>query len=135
MKKALWFGVTVVAVYACSEPVGQMLVDAGEMMQPDPGAQTTAQCDQTHTVTNVKGSRTEYLYAVVTVGNPRNVSVEQCWTESPTPSFPPNVRCNVIRFTWFDGNDGYIPCGSKSFDADGKLLGESPGPVSIKVYE
>lgn len=133
-KVGLVLGVVVVG-FACSEQAGQMLVDAGEMMQPDAGAQTLVQCDQTYTETRGDGSRVEHRYSIVTVGNPRNVKLETCWTESPTNSFPPNVRCQVAQFTWFDGNDAYIQCGNKSFDADGQVTGEQPDPASLTVYE
>ncbi len=47
MRKVILVAVAVVVVFACSEPVGQVLVDAGDMladagdmMQPDAGAQS-----------------------------------------------------------------------------------------------
>ena len=139
-KLVLVMGLVVVA-FACSEQAGQMLVDGGQMMMdagdamvPDAGAQTAAQCDQTHVQTG-EGFRIEYRYAVVTVGNPRNAIVEQCWSESLWTDMPPNVRCQVIQHARFDGNDIYIGCGSKSYDAEGALVNEQPGPASITVYE
>jgi hypothetical protein len=129
----------VVVGFACAEGVGSMLEDAGQILQdgsvPDAGAQTLAQCDQTHTVTRPDNSRTERRYAVVTVGNPRNAIVEQCWSESPWEFLPLNVRCVATQSTYFDGNDVYIPCGTKSYDAEGALVGESPDQASITVYE
>ena len=66
MKKAIWFGAAVVAVYACSasemvgegmRDAGQAMMDAGDAMMPDAGAQTAAQCDRTYTDTVEGGAR------------------------------------------------------------------------------
>lgn len=142
MKKTLWIVVAVVTVYACSDAVGeglrdagQAMMDAGDAMMPDAGAQTAAQCDRTYTDTGEGGVRIEYSYAVVRVNNPRNVVVESCWPSGHFSWLPPNVRCQSIQHALFDGNDFYIGCGSKTYDAEGALIGENPGPVSITVYE
>jgi hypothetical protein len=40
-----------------------------------------------------------------------------------------------VEYATFEGNDVYVGCGQKSYDAEGVLYYESNDPVSITVDE
>jgi len=148
-KLVLVTGLVVVAI-ACSDAVGGVLEDAGTMLQdagdamvdagdamvPDAGAQTLAQCDQTKVVTHATGARVEYRYAIATVSNPRTAQVELCYPPGNIVFLPDAARC-IRTAGWYapGGSTIHMSCGSKSFGAEGALVGEQPDPASITVYE
>jgi len=114
MRKLVLMVGLVVVVFACSEPLGEMLMDggqammdAGDAMQPDAGAQDTpATCDKSET----SGETTVY-WAEFPV-TPGETEITYCFPASPG-GFGPQSRaiCHRTIAPWFEGTStGHFSC-------------------------
>jgi hypothetical protein len=103
---------------ACSESVGgmmqdagAMLADAGDVMQPDAGAQdTSVSCDKSETYP--PGTETVQRWAEYPINAPGQTEVTICYRGNPD-SYGPSKRdtCNRLVSPWYEGtNTGAIHC-------------------------
>jgi hypothetical protein len=117
MKKVGLMVVLALVALACGETVGgmmqdagAMLADAGDMMQPDAGAQDTpVQCDKSSTSGDPELT---YHWAEFPV-TPGQTEITICYGGNPD-SYGPSKRdtCNRLVSPWYEGtNTGAIHCG------------------------
>ena len=124
--------------FACADSVGQMLEDAGQMMQdgsvPDAGAQDEmVTCNKSEKVDLGNGVSITYRWAEFDV-DPGATEVTGCYRYPDTPD--PLLRqatCSRNKATWFQGtSNGFFRCGRRT-NNNGTIT-DNPDPVSITVH-
>jgi len=136
MKKVGLMVVLALVALACGETVGgmmqdagAMLADAGDMMQPDAGAQDTpVQCDKSSTSGDPELT---YHWAEFPV-TPGQTEITICNTGDPASPVAYGSRdtCSRITAPWFDGTStGFWSCGIES-----EAAGWISKPKSITVH-
>jgi hypothetical protein len=130
MKRILWFGVAVVVVFACSEPLGQILTDAGDAMMPDAGADFEATCNKSEQNPDTE-TKLIYHWAEFEI-DPGKTEVTICYRYA-ADALPPHrngVFCWRSKANWKQGTTtGFVNCGTETDD------GWRNKPESITVHD
>jgi len=110
MRRVIAVAVLAVVAFACSEQAGQMLIDAGEMMQPDAGAQDTpVECNKSEQNPNSQ-TKQVWHWAEFEI-DPGRTEVTVC-TLRPGWPFGGQTHCSRSKALWIQGtNTAIVFCG------------------------